>query len=160
MHQRTRGAAGSQKVENQVHHLSMENRWSRKILPSGRRSSEHKNSGTNNRADAERGERPRSQSLFQTVMRFIRLVNQFVDRFAAEKLIIRSADGRVGGSGWFSQRDQLRVLVFGSRHSVTGMNSHELNADCQSGLALPFRSAASQLFNLAFRRTARVFPFL
>jgi len=96
MHQRSSRATRPQEVHNQVERLRMQNRRRLEIFSSSGRSRENENSRANNRADAERRQRPWAQRLAEPVLRVLRLRDQFVDGLTAESLRIRRAyDG-----GW------------------------------------------------------------
>ena len=86
MHQRSRRASRPQKIYDNVERLRVQNRRCLEILSSRRRPRQDKDSRANNRADAERRQRPRPERLAQTVRRIVRFRYQLVDRFAAERL--------------------------------------------------------------------------
>ena len=86
MHQRSRRAARPQKIYDDVERLRVQNRWRLEIFSRRRRPRQHENSRADNRADAQRCQRPRPQRLAQPVRRIVRFRNQLVDRFAAERL--------------------------------------------------------------------------
>ena len=91
MHQRSRRAARAQKIHDQVEHLRVQDRRRLEIFPRRRRSRQHKNSRPDDGADPQRSQRPRPQSLAEPMLRILRLRNQLVDGFAAEKLAARCA---------------------------------------------------------------------
>ena len=92
MHQRTSATAGTQEIHNQVERLSMEDGGRLEVFSSRRRARENKDSRTDDRADAERCQRPWPQRLAKPVRRILRLRNQFVDGLATEGLSVGSAD--------------------------------------------------------------------
>ena len=99
MHKRSRRAAGAQEVHDQVECLRMQEGRRLEIFSGRGCSRQNEDSRTNNRADPERGQRPRSQRFTEPVLWILRVRNQFVDRLATECLPIGSADD-IGG--WFS----------------------------------------------------------
>ena len=97
MHQRAGSAAGAQEVNQQIEHLSVQDRGYLEVLASGRGSGKNKNSRADDRADAERGQRPWPQGFAQSMLRLVGLGDQFVDGFAAQELAAMGSRGRVGG---------------------------------------------------------------
>ena len=87
MHECARGASGAEKVNQKIEHLSVQDRGSLEVLASGRGPGKDKNSGADDRADAECGQRPRAQRLAQSMFRLVGLSDQFVDGLAAQELV-------------------------------------------------------------------------
>jgi hypothetical protein len=52
-----------------------------------RRPGEHKDSGANNRPNAERSQRPRPQTFFQPMSRLVRLSDQLINGLSGEELV-------------------------------------------------------------------------
>ena len=106
MHQRARRAAGAQEVDDQVQYLRVQDRRSLEVLSRGRSAGENKYPRADDRADAQRGQRPRTQSLLETMPGLVGFRDQFVDGLAAEKLVFRRADrrGLLISGGWLWQR--------------------------------------------------------
>ena len=100
MHEDLRCAASAQEVHDDVENLGVKNGWSLEIFSRGRRPRQHKNAGTDHCPDAQRCQRPGPESFLQTLSRSLRFGDQLVDRFAAEKLVVRSANGGSGLRGW------------------------------------------------------------
>ena len=64
------------------------------IFSGGGGAGENKNAGTDDGADAKRGQRPRAKGLFQGVLRLCRVPDQFVDRLAGKQLAWQRASPR------------------------------------------------------------------
>ena len=90
MHERSGGTAGTQKIHNEIERLCVQNGRRLKIFSGGGRSRKHEDSRTNNRADAERCQRPRAECFTEPVFRILGLRNQFVDGLTTKGLGIRS----------------------------------------------------------------------
>jgi len=67
------------------------------MLASSRGPSKNENARADDRADAERGKRPRPQRLAETMLGLVRLSNQFVDGLAAQELAAVGSRGALGG---------------------------------------------------------------
>ena len=68
MHQRTRGSAVLEQVRNQVHDLRVQDGGNLKVLARSRCAGEHEDAGADDGANAERGQRPRPERLFEPVL--------------------------------------------------------------------------------------------
>ena len=60
MHQRAGRATGAEKVDEKIEHLGMKDRRSLEVLTSGGSPGKNENARPDNRADTERGQRPRA----------------------------------------------------------------------------------------------------
>src|SRR5215469_15536862 len=105
MHQRSGGSSGSQKVDDEIEHLGVQDRGCLEVLARGRGSGKNEYSRPDDRSDAKRSERPRPQRLPESVFWFLGLSNQFVDGLTAKQLSAHRL------SGWF------RSLIGGGRRS-------------------------------------------
>ena len=101
MHQRAGGAPGAQEVANQVKHLGVQDGGRFEVLARRRGAGEHEDSGPNDGADAESGQRPGTEGLLEPVLGLVGLSDQFVDGLAAQQLV-----ARVGG---FDRRGRLLI---------------------------------------------------
>ena len=90
MHQNLRRPATPQEVHDDIEHLRVQNGGCLEIFAGGCGASKDENPGANNGANAERGERPRPQGFLETVLRMLRISNEFVDRFSGEELVGQS----------------------------------------------------------------------
>ena len=93
------GAAAAQKVHDDVEHLRVQNRRSLEIFSGRGGAGEHENARADDGADAQRGQRPRAQSLLQALARSFGFGDQLVDRLAAEKLVVGGTDDGSGFGG-------------------------------------------------------------
>ena len=84
MHQSAGSGSRAQKINNQIEHLRVQNRWSFKVLASRRCAGENEDSGTDDRADAKSRQRPRPERFFQPVSRFVGFGDQLVNGFATK----------------------------------------------------------------------------
>ena len=100
MHQRPGSVAGAQEIHDQVERLRVQDRRRLEVFSRRRRSREHKNSRANNRADAQRRQRPRPQRLTEPVLWMVRFRDQLIDRLATESLAVRSTNDGGWLSGW------------------------------------------------------------
>ena len=80
----------------------MQNGWGLEIFAGSRGAGKDENSGADNRADAQRGQRPGAEGFLQPLPRGFGFGDQLVDRLAAQKLVVAGSNGRSGhGAGWF-----------------------------------------------------------
>ena len=116
VHERSRRAAGAQEVHDQVEHLRVQDGRSLEVLSRRGRAGENEYARADDRADAERRQRPRPQRLFEPVPGLVGFRNQLVDGLAAEQLVFGGA-GRlvVVPKGFLSPRKRLpRHLALGT----------------------------------------------
>src|SRR5205085_6320734 len=108
VHQGPGGAAGAEKINQQIQHLCVKDRWRLKVLARGCSTAENKNSGAYDCADTERGQRPRTERFPELVFRPLGFRNKLVNRLTAEKLVRRAAGGfrlhRRRGRWWLCQK--------------------------------------------------------
>src|SRR6185369_7043288 len=110
--------------------------------------------GTDDRANAQRGQRPRPEGLLETVARLVGFRNQLVDGLAAEQLVFRGT-----GRWWLCQKVSSPGEAFGKgtwQSAGTRAKYQVLHARCP----LPLRCAACQLLHFAFGRAAGILPRL
>jgi hypothetical protein len=72
------------------------------LLPGDGRADDGENAGANDRSDAQRGQRPWPEGLFQPMFRLLRIGNQLVNGLACEELVrqLRAPGGAgIGVSG-------------------------------------------------------------
>src|SRR6185295_4753525 len=74
-------------MEDQVEHLSVENRVSAQRFSRGGRAGQNEDARPDHRADAERGEAPGTQSPPQPLIRLLGDFDQRVDALGAEELV-------------------------------------------------------------------------
>ena len=84
MHQGARRASCAKKVGDKIEDLRMQDGRCFEMLACRRGSREHKNTGANNGSNAERGQRPRSQTFLEPVSRLVCLGNQFINGLSGE----------------------------------------------------------------------------
>ena len=112
MHQRSGGSSRSQKVDDEIEHLGVQDRWSLKMLARRRGSGKNEYSRPDDRSDAKRSQRPRPKRLSEPVFWFLGLSNQFVDGLTAKKLAAHGLGRRfhslIGGGRW-SQKILVRI---------------------------------------------------
>jgi len=65
----------------------VQDRWRFEVLAGCGGARKNKDPGANDGADAQGGQRPWAEGFFEAMAFFVRLGKQFVDGFAAEKLI-------------------------------------------------------------------------
>jgi len=63
------------------------------------RTDDGENAGTDNCADAESGERPRPEGLFEGMLGFFRVADQLIDGFAGKQLAWQGGSPRPGRCG-------------------------------------------------------------
>src|SRR5271163_2109950 len=142
----------------------MQEGWGLEKLASGRSAGKDENSRSDDCADAQRGERPRSESFLKPLSWGLGFGDQLVDRLAAEKLIVGGANRFGGFRGWLGQ---LVVVSWVSiQHSALSIQpvcvparSLELPGLMLSAFrlqTLPFRLSASELLHFTFLRSASV----
>ena len=81
--------AAAQEVYNYVQHLRVQDGRRLEIFSRGRGAGEHEYARADNRADAERGQRPRPERFLETLPGLVGIRDQLVDRLAAQKLATR-----------------------------------------------------------------------
>src|SRR5271165_762388 len=113
--------ARTQKIQDQVEGLRVQDGGRLKIFSSRRGSRKHENSGTDNGADAERSKRPRPQRFTEPVRRVLRLRDQFVDGLAAECLIVGGADNK---GCWLSEWLRQEFVVSSKLESGMSARAH------------------------------------
>ena len=96
MHKRPCSATGTQEVDEEVEDLSVQDRRHFKVLTRRRGPGKNEYSRPNDRADAERGQRPRPERLAKTMLGLLGLGDEFVDGFTAQELAAIGLCGRVG----------------------------------------------------------------
>ena len=96
MHENLGGTAATQEVHENVENLGVENGRRLKIFARGCGSGKHENTGADDRANTKSGQRPGAQRFLQALAGGFGFRDQFVDRLAAEKLVVGSAN-RCGG---------------------------------------------------------------
>jgi hypothetical protein len=87
VHQRPGSAAGVDEIGEEIEDLRVQNRRRFEMFPRRRSPGENKDTGANNRPDAERGQRPRPQTFFQPVSRLVRLSDQLINGLSGEELV-------------------------------------------------------------------------
>src|ERR1700740_1176338 len=92
MHQNLRRPAAAQKIDDDVKPLRVQTRWSVEILSCGSRSGENEDARTDDRADPQSGERPRSKRFLQALARRFGFRDQLVNRLAEKKLLFKGGD--------------------------------------------------------------------
>ena len=97
MHQRSGTASRAQEVDQQVEHLGMKNGRCFEMLSRCGGAGKNENARANDRADAERGQRPRPQRFAKTMLRLLGLGYEFVDGFTTQELAAIGSRGRIGG---------------------------------------------------------------
>src|SRR5215467_3786929 len=104
MHQCSRASSGSQKVDDQIEHLGVQDRWSLEVLARGSGAGENEYPRPDDRSDTKGGQRPRPQGLSEPMSWFLGLGNQFVDGLTAKKLAARRLGKRfcspIAGGRW------------------------------------------------------------
>ena len=96
MHQRASSASGAQEVDEKIEDLRVQDRWGFEMLAGGRSPGKNENARADDRADAERSQRPRAQRLAQAMFGLVGLGDEFVDRFTTQELAAIGLSGRVG----------------------------------------------------------------
>lgn len=86
MHQHIRGAAVFQEVDDEIEDLRVNDVRSFEVFARRRRTRQNEDAGTDDRADAQRRQRPRSKSLLQAMFRVLRFGDQLVDGLAGKQL--------------------------------------------------------------------------
>jgi hypothetical protein len=76
------------------------------------------NAGTNDCADAESGERPRPEGLFQSMLGFFRVADQLIDGFAGKQLAWQCSSPRRGLG--YGAKVQVQRLQKEDEHSRRG----------------------------------------
>ena len=79
MHQRACSASGAEEVDEKIKHLSVQDRRNFEMLASGRGPGKNKYPRPDNRANAERSQRPRPQRLAKAMLGLVGLGDQLVD---------------------------------------------------------------------------------
>jgi hypothetical protein len=101
VHERSRGAAGAHEIDDHVERLGVQEGRSLKEFSGGGGAGEDENAGTDDGADAQRGERPGAQRFAEAVGRVLGIGDQLVDRFAAEDCLSEVRTVTAAGSvGW------------------------------------------------------------
>jgi hypothetical protein len=86
MHESSVHIAVAEQIPEDVHDLGVEDGGGFKVLASGGGPGEDEDSGADDGADAERGERPGAKGLLELVARFGGLGDELVDGLAGKKL--------------------------------------------------------------------------
>ena len=135
------------KLRDQVQNLRVQDGRSLEVLSRRRRAREHKYPRADDGADAERGERPRTQRLLETMPGLVGFRDQLVDGLAAEQLVVRGA-----GRWWLCQRGWSPRSFWhqhiGTWHLAGDRTAHRMpSAECQvlPSSASPCRVPASSL---------------
>ena len=74
-------------VHQVIQQRGIQNRGGVELLACDGRADHGEDSGTDDRADAERGKRPGAEGFLQTVLGKFRVADQLVDRFGCEQLL-------------------------------------------------------------------------
>ena len=99
MHERSRGAAGAHEIDDHIERLRVQEGRRLKEFSGGGGACEYENAGTDDGADAQRGERPGAQRFAEPVFGVLGIGDQLVDRFAAEQLVVGGTDDGSGFRG-------------------------------------------------------------
>jgi hypothetical protein len=94
VHERACGATSAQVVDRQIQDLGMQNGGSFEMLSGGGCPRENEDARADDRADAQRRQRPGAERLFQAMLGLLGFGDQPVDGLAAEKLTRGSAPAR------------------------------------------------------------------
>src|SRR5208283_180980 len=90
-HGNSRAGAGASQRRHMVHDVvsqwRVEDGRGVELLPGDGRSDDRENTGANDCADAEGGQRPRAERLLETMFRLFRLGDQLVNGLAREELM-------------------------------------------------------------------------
>ena len=100
VHERSRRAAGAHEVHDYVEGLRMQQGWDLEIFARGGGAGKDENSRTDDRSDAQRGQRPGAESFLQPLAWGLGFGDQLVDRLAAEELVVGGANRGGGFRGW------------------------------------------------------------
>jgi len=114
MHQRSGGSSRSQKVDDEIEHLGVQDRWSLEVLARGSGSGKNEYSRPDDRSDTKRSQRPRTERLSEPVFWFLGLSNQFVDRLTTKKLAAHGLGRRFRsliGAGRWSQKSSFASSI-------------------------------------------------
>jgi hypothetical protein len=135
------------KIDDHVERLRMQDGWGLKIFARGRGAGEDKNARADDRANAERRQRPRAKSLAEPVFGTLGIRDQLVDRFAAEKLVALPRGGvAVGGDG--CARDSVSFTRFSPR----GNRARTRNARASMSLPEAISQKPAAFYRLAWPR--------
>jgi hypothetical protein len=121
MHERALKIAVANEVPENVHDLRVQDGGHFKVLASGGRASEDEDSGTDDGANPEGGQRPGAESLLQAVTWFLRVRNELVDRLTGKKLIRQriAPDSRRAIRPWNCVWNLLSMDMIASKTATT-----------------------------------------
>src|SRR5215470_5808065 len=101
MHERSGGAPGAQEVDDQVEDLRVQDGRGLKVFAGCGSAGEDEYAGSDDRADAQRGQRPRAEGFAKTVFGVLGFGDQLVDGLAAEELVAVLGGSHIVGGGWW-----------------------------------------------------------